>query len=121
MTYQPPQNILAALLQTRKQQAAGQMPAQIQSVDMSQAQPAQLPQPMSGANSGGSFSQALGLSPSAYPPNGGGGALGLISNMAGYAPNTMFGYSAQNQPTTAQPNQNQSAFMSILSNILGGK
>ena len=44
-TYQPPQNILAAILQSRKQQGAGQPQAQTQGVDMSQPQSAGLPAP----------------------------------------------------------------------------
>lgn len=133
MTYQPPQNILAAILQSRKQQGAGQLPAQVPGVDMSQPQPTQLPPPDMSSDGGrgtlNNISRIAGYDPSTtfgYQMPQGGGALGMISQMSGYAPNTAFGYSMpqqqqplpQGQPAqAAQPN----SLMSLLSSIFGGK
>ena len=128
MTYQPPQNILAALLQTRQQQGARQMPAQVQNIDMSQPQPMQMPQQPQQQGGGllSGISNLAGYAPNTMfgyqmpsqtnPQTGqqqNHGALGMISQMAGYAPNTMFGY--------GNSAANGTAFQNVLSNLMGGK
>lgn len=124
MTYQPPQNILAAIYQLRKQQGAANPMPQGSGVDMSQPQQGQLPAPImqQGGKAGGGLigaaSQAAGYDPSTMfgyqmPQQGAGGALGMISQMSGYAPNSLFGY--QNQQGQS-PN-----IMSLISNLFGGQ